>query len=93
MFVSKMLNARARRRGIVLVLILGMLGLLALIGVTFATLSGQARISARNFLQAQSQSTAPEMMDFALQQLINDRWRRCVQRCGRRNAWLSHRWR
>ena len=32
------------RRGIVLVLVLAMLGLLALIGVTFATFSGQARI-------------------------------------------------
>ena len=35
------------RRGIVLVLVLAMLGLLALIGVTFATFSGQARINAR----------------------------------------------
>ena len=33
------------RRGIVLVLVLAMLGLLALIGVTFATFSGQARVN------------------------------------------------
>ena len=48
-------NQAARRRGIVLVLVLGMLGLLALIGVTFATFSGQSRISARNFAQSAQQ--------------------------------------
>ena len=45
---------RARRRGVILVLILGMLGLLALIGVTFATFSGQAQVGARNFAAAQN---------------------------------------
>ena len=35
-------RTRTQRRGIVLVLVLAMMGLLALIGVTFATLSGQA---------------------------------------------------
>src|SRR4051794_12887413 len=64
--------SRAERRGIVLVLILGMLGLLALIGVTFATVSGQARINARNYVQAQQQPDASELMDFALAQLIDD---------------------
>src|SRR4051794_38607766 len=64
--------SRAERRGIVLVLILGMLGLLAVIGVTFATLSGQARINARNYMQAQQQPDASELMDFALAQLIGD---------------------
>src|SRR3712207_9014665 len=40
-------GTRGRRRGVVLILILGMLGLLALVGVTFATFSGQARIKDR----------------------------------------------
>ncbi len=60
------------RRGIVLVLVLAMLGLLALIGVTFATFSGQARINAHNFTQSVIQPQDDELMDFALQQLITD---------------------
>ncbi len=50
MFASS-LDSRARRRGIVLVLVLGMLGLMALIGVTFATFAGQSLINSRNFAQ------------------------------------------
>src|SRR3954469_19338239 len=65
-------GTRGRRRGVVLILILGMLGLLALVGVTFATFSGQARINARNFAQAQNWPDSSEMMDFALAQLIDD---------------------
>ena len=38
-------RSQPERRGIVLVLVLAMLGLLALVGVTFATFSGQARIN------------------------------------------------
>ena len=49
MLASSRRNQPSGRRGIVLVLVLAMLGLLALIGVTFATFSGQARINARNF--------------------------------------------
>jgi hypothetical protein len=60
------------RRGIVLVLVLAMLGLLALIGVTFATFSGQAKINARNFAQSVIGMQDDELMDFALSQLIND---------------------
>ena len=60
------------RRGIVLVLVLAMLGLLALIGVTFATFSGQARINARNFMQSVLRPQADELLDFALLQLITD---------------------
>src|SRR5947209_2605214 len=60
------------RRGIVLVLVLGMLGLLALIGVTFATFSGQARVNARNFAQAQNQLRSEDLMDYALSQLVLD---------------------
>ena len=60
------------RRGIVLVLVLAMLGLLALIGVTFATFSGQARINNRNYQQSLLQPQADELMDFALSQLITD---------------------
>jgi hypothetical protein len=70
-----MLATRRRdrqRRGIVLVLILSMLGLMALIGVTFATFSGQSRVSARNFAQSTIAPQADELMDFALSQLISD---------------------
>jgi hypothetical protein len=63
---------RARRRGIVLVLVLAMLGLLALVGVTFATLSGRGRIDARNYAQSLLKPQDDELMDFALAQLITD---------------------
>src|SRR5262245_43926013 len=63
---------RARRRGIVLVLVLAMLGLLALVGVTFATLSSQSRINAKNYVQSLLKPQDDELMDFALAQLIND---------------------
>ena len=72
MNIASLARTRTRRRGVVLVLILGMLGLLALIGVTFATFSGQAQVNARNFMQSQSFPDASEMMDFALSQLIGD---------------------
>jgi large repetitive protein len=65
-------HSSLRRRGVVLVVILGMLGLLALIGVTFATFSGQAKINARNFAQAQNFPDSSEVMDFALAQLVDD---------------------
>src|SRR5829696_6967656 len=65
-------RTRTQRRGIVLVLVLAMMGLLALIGVTFTTFSGQAQINARNFSQAQNWPDSAEMMDYALAQLIND---------------------
>ncbi len=45
-------QSQPERRGIVLVLVLAMLGLLALIGVTFATFAGQSRINSRNFAQS-----------------------------------------
>jgi len=60
------------RRGIVLVLILGVLALMAVIGVTFATFSGQSRVSARNFAQSVNQPQRDELMDYALSQLISD---------------------
>lgn len=70
---------QARRRenqrerwGIVLVLILAVLGLMAVIGITFATFSGQSRISARNFAQSVNQPQRDELMDYALSQLICD---------------------
>src|SRR4051794_20072833 len=66
------LPSRLQRRGVVLILILGMLGLLALIGVTFATFSGQARVNARNFVQSQFTPDSAELMDYALSQLIED---------------------
>ena len=71
MFASSR-EARGRRRGIVLVLVLGMLGLLALIGVTFATFAGQSLINGRNFNQGVARPQPEALMDFALAQLIND---------------------
>lgn len=65
-------RTRNQRRGVVLILVLGMLGLLALIGVTFATFSGQVKVNARNFSQAQNWPESSEMMDYALSQLIDD---------------------
>ena len=65
-------QGKRERRGIVLVLILGVLALMAVIGVTFATFSGQSRISARNFAQSVNQPQRDELMDYALEQLIGD---------------------
>ena len=64
--------ASARRRGIVLILVLATLALMALIGVTFATFTGQGKISARNFAQSVLAPRPDDLMDFALQQLIAD---------------------
>lgn len=61
-----------QRRGIVLVLILGMLSLLALIGVTFATFSGQAQIGARNYNRDFRRPSIDTLFEYALSQLIND---------------------
>src|SRR4051794_4193453 len=61
-----------RRRGVVLVLILAMLGLLALIGVTFATFSGQAQVGARYYAESLAFPSSDEVMDFALSNLIMD---------------------
>ena len=71
MFASS-LEPRSKRRGIVLVLVLGMLGLMALIGVTFATFAGQSMIASRNFSQGVARPQAEALMDYALAQLIND---------------------
>jgi len=65
-------RSAARRRGIVLVLVLGMLGLMALIGVTFATFAGQSLKSGRNFSQGLARPQPEALMDYALAQLIND---------------------
>ena len=65
-------QGKRERRGIVLVLILGVLALMAVIGVAFATFSGQSRISARNFAQSVNQPQRDELMDYALEQLIGD---------------------
>lgn len=63
---------RQKRRGVVLVLILAMLGLLALIGVTFASFSGQSQIGARYYSESLSFPDSDQVMDFGLSQLIND---------------------
>ncbi len=65
-------SSRPDRQGIVLVLVLAMLGLLALIGVTFATFAGQSRINNRNYQQSLLQPQAEELLDFGMQQLISD---------------------
>lgn len=65
-------TARARRRGVVLVLILAMLGLLAVIGVTFATFSGQTQVGARNYADSFKEYDPEQYIDFGLDQLIND---------------------
>jgi hypothetical protein len=72
MLASTRGNQRRTRRGVILILVLGMLALMAVIGVTFATFSGQARIGSRNFAQSVNQSQRDELMDFALAQLISD---------------------
>ena len=64
--------ASARRRGIVLILVLATLALMAVIGVTFATFTGQGKISARSFAQSVLAPRPDDLMDFALQQLIAD---------------------
>ena len=65
-------HSAARRRGIVLVLVLGMLGLMALIGVTFAAFAGQSLKSGRAYSQGLQRPQPEALMDFALAQLIND---------------------
>lgn len=63
---------RARRRGVVLILILSLLGLLAVVGVMFATLSGQSQVGDRYFAESQRALPPESIIDFALEQLIND---------------------
>ena len=65
-------SARADSRGIVLVLVLAMLGLLALVGVTFATYAQQSRITNKEFMLSIFQPQADELIDFGLAQLITD---------------------
>src|SRR5262249_40275341 len=62
----------ARRRGVVLILVLAMLGLLALVGITFVALSNQARVNATNFTRSLTRPLPKELMFFALSQLIQD---------------------
>ena len=70
--MTRTAHAAARRRGIVLILVLAILALLALIGVTFATFASQGKINARNFARSVLNPSPRELMDFALQQLIVD---------------------
>ena len=62
-----------RRRGVVLIVVLAMLGLLAVIGVTFATYSNQAQIASRRFIANTRANVDPDsLLNYALEQLIND---------------------
>ncbi|MBX6316577.1 MAG: hypothetical protein IRY99_27230, partial [Isosphaeraceae bacterium] len=72
MFAHDRSTPSRRRRGVVLVLILAMLGLLAVIGVTFATFTSQAQVGARFYAQAQYNPDPEQVFDYALSQLIND---------------------
>jgi len=72
MFFGSHERSRARRRGVVLILILGMLALMALIGVTFATFAGQNLVNSKNFAQSVNFPKSDQVMDYALAQLIND---------------------
>lgn len=61
------------RRGVVLVVVLAMLGLLAVIGVTFATYSNQSLIASRRFVSNTKANVDPDsLLNYALEQLIND---------------------
>ncbi len=71
MMTSRVSRAR-ERRGIVLVLVLAMLGLLALVGVTFATYANQSKINNKQFMLSLFQPQADELIDFGLAQLITD---------------------
>ncbi|HEU5117663.1 MAG TPA: hypothetical protein VFT74_13630, partial [Isosphaeraceae bacterium] len=63
---------RPARRGVVLILVLAMLSILALLGVTFATLTGQAKIGASYRERALYNPEPTTIFDFALDQIIND---------------------
>src|SRR5262245_38020373 len=62
----------APRRGVVLILVLGMIGLLALVGTTFVAISSQVRINARNFADSLLRPDPKDLMFFAISQLIGD---------------------
>lgn len=68
----RQIDSHSQRRGIVLVLVLGMLALLALIGVTFASIAGQAQNSSRKFAESLLVPDAKKMFDYGLNQLVND---------------------
>ncbi|MEW4568754.1 hypothetical protein AB1L88_12885 [Tautonia sp. JC769] len=62
----------SRRRGVVLILVLSMLGLLAVIGVSFAAFSGQARSAAQAYRKKLNRPLADDLVSFGIRQLIND---------------------
>ncbi len=71
MFVRRGRWQTARRRGVVLILVLSMLGLLAVIGVSFATFSGQARSGAIVFGEKLDQPQTDDFLVFGIEQLLN----------------------
>jgi len=72
MYARRIAADTAPRRGVVLILILAMLGLLAVIGVSFATFSGQAVSGAKNFSRKLDEPPDADLIEFGIQQLIND---------------------
>ncbi|QDV35898.1 hypothetical protein [Tautonia plasticadhaerens] len=69
---SRTRSPAGRRRGVVLILVLAMMGLLAVIGVSFATFSGQARSAARSYSKKLNRPRVDALFNYAIGQLIND---------------------
>lgn len=69
---SRSRHGRGRRRGVVLLLILAMLSIVALLGVTFATISGQAQVGAQYYAEVINNTNPTKIFDFAVEQLLND---------------------
>ena len=72
MYARRSRSLAGRRRGVVLILVLAMMGLLAVIGVSFATFSGQARSGAITYSTRLSRPRPDAMIEYAVEQLIND---------------------
>ena len=65
-------GSAAGRRGIVLILVLGMLSLLALVGIVFFTLCTRARTGSKQFMQSLLRPVPEDLMYFGLSQLVWD---------------------
>ncbi len=64
-----------RQRGSVLIVVLGLLAILAVIGVAFVTMSSIERSTARSYaLSSQMQITADDVVDYVCHDMITDLW-------------------